>query len=67
MNDRLQVDSLGGHEREALREVEPNLTAKDAGGPRSGAVGLGCPMGIDVGKEFFELGVHGAHSLIVCG
>ena len=67
MNDRLKVDPLGGDEREALREVEPDLAAEDARGPRSGAVGLGCPVGIDVGEEFFELGVHGAHHLIVCG
>jgi hypothetical protein len=40
VDDRLQVQLLGGHHREALGQVEAHLPAENGAGAGAGAVGL---------------------------
>ena len=40
IDDRLEVQLLGGEERETLLQVEPHLMAEDTQGARAGTVSL---------------------------
>ena len=44
MDDGLQVQLLGCHQREALGQIKPHLIAKHRQGARAGAVGLADAM-----------------------
>jgi hypothetical protein len=43
----LQKDLLCGQKWKSVGEVEAHLVSEDALCSRSGAVGLGCPLGLD--------------------
>ena len=45
VDDRLEVQFLGGEQRKALREVEPHLMAEHRQGADAGAVVLRNPIG----------------------
>src|SRR3972149_11274945 len=59
MNDRLEVDSLRGNQREAIGQIEPHLPTEDAQGPGAGAVRLGAPGFEDMAHEV-EILLHGS-------
>ena len=51
IDDRLEVQLLGGKKRETLFEIEPHLMAEDTLGARTCAVGLGGSFGKDAVKQ----------------
>ena len=53
VGDRLEVHALGGDEREALREVEPQLAAEHAAGAGARAIGLVRAVLEHVAQEVF--------------
>jgi hypothetical protein len=57
VDDRAQVELLGGQQREPLGEVEAHLVAEDREGAGAGAVGLRGPVIEDV-LEQVQVGPH---------
>ena len=59
VRDRLEVDLLGRHQREAFGEVEAELRPEDADRARAGAVAPDFSVLPDVAKQV-EVGLHGS-------
>ena len=68
-DDGFQEDLLGGHQREALVQVEAHLVAKHAARAGAGAVALGHAVLVHMAHEVFELAAEGTGGGIstVCG
>jgi hypothetical protein len=55
MNDGAKVDAFGGDEGKSLREIEPQLCAKDAPGAGSGAVAFDSAVCMNMPEKLFVL------------
>ena len=58
MDDGLQMQPLGGHEREALRQVEAHLVSENRDGAGSGPVGFPDAL-VEHATEKVVIGLHG--------
>ena len=58
MDNRFQMQFLGGDKRKSLGQIKPHLVAEHRQGARTGAVGLACALIQDAAQKIM-IGKHG--------